>query len=73
MAKSEDAIEQRLAELVASLRRTGVVTGTSGTKVVVTVLGQSMTLSRLAHYTPTVNDTVIIQGPAPYIVLGKPA
>lgn len=73
MAKQKDAIEQRLADLVSSLRKTGTVTGTSGTKVVVTVQGTSMTLPRLASYTPTINDSVIIQGPAPYIVLGKPA
>lgn len=73
MAKPEDAFEQRMADLVSSLKRTGVVTGTAGTKVVVTVQGGSMTLSRLASYTPTINDTVIIVGPPPYIVIGKAA
>lgn len=73
MAKQEDTFEQRLADLVSSLRKTGLVTGTSGTKVIVTVQGESKTLPRLASYTPTVNDVVIVQGPPPYIVIGKPA
>jgi hypothetical protein len=73
VAKPEDAFEQRIADLVASLKRTGVVTGTAGTKVVVTVQGVSMTLPRLASYTPTISDSVIVQGPAPYIVIGKAA
>ena len=73
MAKPEDAIEARFAELLATLRRTGVVTGTSGTKVIVTVQGESKTLPRLSSYTPALNDVVIIQGPPPYIVIGKPA
>lgn len=73
MAKPEDAIEQRFAELLLTLRRTGIVTGTSGTKVIVTVGAGSMTLNRLASYTPTNGDSVIIQGPPPYIVIGKPA
>jgi hypothetical protein len=73
VAKPEDAIEERLAALVSTLKRTGVVTGTSGTKVIVTVGGASLTLPRLATYTPVVNDTVNIIGPPPYLVLGKTA
>lgn len=73
MAKPEDALEERLAEIVRSLRKTGVVTGTSGTKVIVTVGGASMTLPRLATYTPVVSDVVNIIGPPPYLVLGKTA
>jgi len=73
VAKPEDAIEERIAEVLRSLRKTGVVTGTSGTKVIVTVGGASMTLPRLASYTPVVTDVVNILGPAPYLVLGKTA
>ncbi len=72
--KPQDAIERRLAELVATLRRTGTVEGTSGTKVLVRMVnGDLLTLPRLASYTPTVTDVVIVQGPAPFLVLGKPA
>lgn len=73
MAKPEDAFEERLAEIVRSLRKTGVVTGTSGTKVIVTVGGASLTLPRIATYTPVVSDVVNIIGPPPYLVLGKTA
>lgn len=68
-----DAVEKRLAELVEELRKVGTVTSTNGTQVTVTVQGASLTLPRLASYTPTIGDVVIIQGPAPYLVLGKPA
>lgn len=43
--------------------RVGVVTGTSGTKVIVTVEGESYTISRLAWYTPVNNDVVQIAWP----------
>lgn len=69
----EDALEIRLAELVYDLRKVGTVTGTSGAQVIVSVQGQSLTLPRLASYTPTVGDVVQILGPAPYLVLGKAA
>jgi hypothetical protein len=68
-----DAVEKRLAELIEELRKVGTVTSTNGTQVTVTVQGASLTLPRLASYTPTIGDVVIIQGPAPYLVLGKPA
>lgn len=73
MAKPEDVIEQRFAELIATLKRTGVVTAIVGVKVTVALPNGSLTLNRLASYTPTVNDVVVVQGPPPYIVLGKPA
>ena len=52
--------------------RVGTVSGTSGTKVVVTVSGTSYTLPRLSFYSPTIGDTVQIAWPKgrPF-VLGK--
>lgn len=52
--------------------RVGTVSGTSGTKVVVTVSGTSYTLPRLSSYSPTIGDTVQIAWPRsrPF-VLGK--
>lgn len=68
-----DEVERRLAEFRMSLRRTGVVTGISGTKVFVSINnGTPMLLPKLSHYAPTVNDTVEVLGPPPYLVLGKP-
>ncbi len=70
------AIDAALAELRRSARKTGTVTGTSGTKVVVTVEGASLTLPRLASYTtPTAGDVVIIDAmqPGAWYVAGKPA
>lgn len=68
-------IEKRLKELREGLRATGTVSGTSGTKVIVTVRGQSMTLSRLASYTPVNGDVVNIDTAMPnaWLVLGKTA
>lgn len=74
--KRIDALTLKLEQLLASRRKVGTVTGTSGTKVVVTVDGASMTLPRLASYTtPTAGDTVIIDAmvSGSWIVLGKPA
>lgn len=71
--KPEDAVADALAQLTESLRLVGTVSGTSGTKVLVTVRGALLTLPRLASYSPTVGDTVQIQGPAPWLVLGKVA
>lgn len=70
-----EMIEQRLAELRASLRKTGTVSGTSGQKVIVTVDGASMTLPRYSHYTPVNGDVVVIDiaKEGAWIVLGKPA
>lgn len=69
----EDAINTLIDNAVASLRLVGTVSGTSGTKVLVTVRGSLLTLPRLASYTPVVGDVVHIQGPAPWLVLGKTA
>jgi hypothetical protein len=71
--KPQDAIELRLQSIVAGLRKTGVVSGTSGTKVIVTVEGASMTLPRLSSYTsPAVADVVRIDAhPSGWLVLGK--
>lgn len=41
-------------------RRTGTVSGTSGTKVFVTIDESSLLLARHAHYTPVVGDTVTV-------------
>lgn len=68
---TEDAVAELLNQLRDSLRLVGTVSGTSGTKVLVTVRGSLLTLPRLAFYTPTVGDVVQIQGPAPWVVLGK--
>ena len=68
------ALEQRLAAIEAGMWRTGTVTGTSGTRVVVNVDNGSMTLPRLASYTPAVNDVVIIAArPGNWFVVGKTA
>lgn len=69
----EDAIAEALAQLTDSLRMVGTVSGTSGTKVLVNVRGTVLTLPRLNWYSPTVGDVVQIQGPAPWLVLGKVA
>jgi len=72
MINPEDALEARLQAIVAALWKTGVVSGTSGTKVVVTIEGGSITIPRLSSYTPTVADVVIIAGrPGAMFVLGK--
>lgn len=68
-----DAVGQVKKEL-RGIVRTATVSGTSGTKVIVTVDGSSMTLPRLASYTPTIADVVLILAvPGAWIVLGKPA
>lgn len=70
------ALDNRLTALRDGLVTTGTVSGTSGTKVIVSVLGGSMTLPRLNSYTPvTVGDVVIILTACPgaWLVLGKPA
>lgn len=70
-----EALTILLDELLSSRRKTGTVTGTSGTKVVVLVEGGSMTLPRLASYTPTVGDVVQIDAmvSGSWLVIGKPA
>jgi hypothetical protein len=68
------AIADLRAELIAATWRTGTVSGTSGTKVVVLVQGGSMTIPRLNSYTPTVGDVVWIAAtPNGWMCLGKPA
>lgn len=69
----EDAVAEALAQLTDSLRLVGTVSGTSGTRVLVNVRGTVLTLPRLGWYSPTVGDVVHIQGPAPWLVLGKVA
>lgn len=72
----ENEIERRLAELRAGLVRVGTVTGTAvGGKVIVTVAGTSMTLSRLKSYTPVTNEPVLILTamPGAWLVLGSAA
>jgi hypothetical protein len=73
--KLSRAIAQYLNTALASrARRTGTVTGTSGTKVIVTVDGNSIILPRLASYTPTNGDVVHIDTAGPgWLVLGKSA
>jgi hypothetical protein len=67
----EHAIEQRFDGLAAGMWRTGTVTGTSGTQIIVAVENTSMTLPKLATYTPTVGDVVIIAArPGSWFVLG---
>lgn len=43
--------------------RVGTVSGTSGTKVVVVVSGQTHTISRFPWYTPVIGDVVQIAWP----------
>lgn len=72
--RTEDAVAQLRAELIGSFWRTGTVSGTSGTKVIVSVQGGSMTIPRLASYSPTTGDAVLIAAtPIGWICLGKPA
>lgn len=55
------AIHELLDRLVQERkRRTGIVTGTSGTKVIVTVGSSSLTLQRLSSYTPVNGEVVVI-------------
>jgi hypothetical protein len=70
-----DAISLALEQRLADMRKLGKVTGIDGTKVVVAVDGGSLTLPRLASYTPTVDDKVIIDAmvSGSWIVLGTPA
>lgn len=71
---SADAIEQRIRAVVDGMWRTGTVSGTSGTQVVVAVDGASLTLPRLSSYTPVNGDVVVIAcPPGAWLVLGKPA
>ena len=71
----DEILEQRFKEFRESLRATGTVTGTSGTKVIVTVRGQSLTLPRLASYSPVNGDVVNVDTSQTnaFLVLGKSA
>lgn len=73
--KLADAIAAAIDRAVARrIRRAGTVTGTSGTKVIVTVAGSSLTLPRLASYTPVVGDTVHIDTAGnSWLIIGKSA
>lgn len=72
--RTEDAIAALRGELINAIWRTGTVSGTSSTKVIVSVQGGSMTIPRLASYTPTAGDVVLIAAtPIGWICLGKPA
>lgn len=65
------AIERALA---GRTRKVGTVSGTSGTKVIVSVEGNTVTIPRLASYTPTNGDIVHIDTAGEgWIVLGKSA
>lgn len=66
------AIDERFADLEAKFFAVGTVTGISGSTVTVSVRGASLTMRKLASYTPTVNDVVQIAWPPgrPF-VLGK--
>jgi len=55
-------------------RKTGTVSGTSGTKVIVAVDSGTVTIPRLTSYTPTVGDVVHIDTAGDgWLVLGKSA
>lgn len=72
--RPEDAIEQARQQILAGMWATGTVSGTSGTKVVASIKGGSMTIPRLSSYTPVVGDTIIVAStPIGWICLGKPA
>ncbi|MFD8496348.1 hypothetical protein [Amycolatopsis sp. NPDC059657] len=69
-----DAVAAKFEELRASMRKTGKVTAIVGVKVVVSILGSSMTLPKLRDYTPIVGDVVIIDATDPnaWLVIGSP-
>lgn len=71
-----DVIQRIIDQRFAELRRVGQVTAIVGTKVTVSLPGGgTMTLPRMAHYTPTVGDKVHIDCTlsGSWIVVGKPA
>lgn len=69
------AVEQAVSQALAACRKTGTVTSIAGVKVVVSVNGGSLTLPRMAHYSPTPGDVVQIDATVPdaWVVLGKVA
>jgi hypothetical protein len=69
-----DAIEQVRRQVLDSLWKTATVSGTSGTKVIVSVDGGTMTLPRLTSYTPTTGDVVLLAARSGgWFVVGKNA
>lgn len=62
-------------KLAGRARRVGTVTGTSGTKVIITVDGNSVTIPRLASYTPVTNGDIVHIDCAGdgWLVIGKSA
>jgi hypothetical protein len=70
--RPEHAIDQRITELRDALMRTGTVTGTAASQVVVAVDGAELALPYLDSYTPTVGDVVHIltARPGAWLVLG---
>lgn len=66
----DDALSIETSEAPARMWRVGTVTGTSGTKVAVSVDGSSLIIPRLTSYTPTVGDVVQIANPPgrPFVV-----
>lgn len=69
-----DAVAEVQRRIINQLHTVGTVTGTSGTRVIVTVNGGSLTLPRLTSYTPTTGDVVQIIGPpGARLVIGKTA
>lgn len=72
LAALTDALNRAQEALAPQI---GNVTGTSGSQVVVSLRGATVTLPRLASYTPTVGDAVIVLPivNGQKIVLGKPA
>jgi hypothetical protein len=69
------AIHALIEDVVGSMHKTGVVTALSGNQVVVSIDGGSITLPRLASYTPAVDDVVQILAlrRGSWLVLGKTA
>jgi hypothetical protein len=68
----ETAIEQRLND-AAERHRVGSVSGVAGTKLtVVTSGGATLTVPRLATWTPVAGDIVVLAlTPAGWIAIGK--
>lgn len=65
------AINQKIEQLIGGMWRVGTVTAIASPKVTVTLDdGGSLTLPKLASYSPTVGDTVQIAWPKnrPFIV-----
>jgi hypothetical protein len=70
-----EAVARVLDQALSARRKVGTVTGVSGTRVIVAVQGGSLTLPRLASYTPTTGDIVHIDATVPgaWLVIGKTA